>query len=180
MLRRIGCALVVSASCLWFAAGCEGAEARCKRGRKAAQDAWQGYIQALEQAVERAQRQHDRAQQEIHGELHDKISPEAQAKADARYDRGSSAWTRAFEANLNEACDDDPRCAQLQAQSLDAQTLLRDFADRVPAAKRALEAIDGPLGVAQHKGLAVPAHADYPQLLRAQEATAEARELCQP
>jgi hypothetical protein len=157
---------------------CESAEERCARGRTEARGAWERYIAALESARTEAEQTHDRAQTRIHGEIQRRLSPAAQAEADARYDRHTDAWTRAFESNLKKACDQEPECSRLQEESIAARTLLRDFADRVPAAREALEAVDGPMGIAEHRGKAVPPHPDYPQLAAAREATARARGLC--
>ncbi|MGD8860838.1 MAG: hypothetical protein PVI30_12580 [Myxococcales bacterium] len=157
---------------------CESAEERCTRGRAEARVAWERYVDALTTAREQAEQTHERAQTKISGEIQRRLSPAAQAAADAHYDRHTDAWTRAFESNLAKACDEEPECSRLQEQSIEARTLLRDFRDRVPAARAALEAVDGPLGIAEHRGKAVPAHPDYPQLAAAREATVRARELC--
>jgi len=159
-------------------AGCKGATEKCNEARGAARTAWEDYVSALEHTQQQAMRTQSESHAKLSTEIEHRLAPAAQKLADTRYDRNNSAWLRAYQSAYHDACDHDAECKSTTERSAQAKATLYDLQDRIPLARAALAASDGPAEAAKGASAAVIVHPEYPQLKQAQQLSDAAYARC--
>jgi hypothetical protein len=158
--------------------GCESAAQKCAKARDAAGAGWTAYVETLEHVRAGAMAAQRDGQQGLSGEVEPRLAPIAQKVADSRYPRSSEAWLRAYRIAYGDACARDTECSGLKTQVADAKGTIEDFADRVPLARAALQAVSGDVEAAKLAAKAAIPHPEFPQLKEAQGLTQVMYERC--
>ncbi len=169
-------ALIVLFVCL---AGCDSAEEKCKKAQSAAQRAWQDYVGDLDDARRAAIARQAEAHTRLSGDIERRLGPAAQKAADARYNRSTSeAWVRAYESSFNAACTQDPECARLRRDNVEAKAVMEDLDERLGYANAAVQAASGLAQAANAAAKAVILHPENPAVKAAQALSLESYERC--
>lgn len=126
---------------LWVAVGCKSAEEKCEEARVSAEHAWQAQVDAHTRARKASVAAQAEAKTKLLREVEPRLSAAAIDAATKRYDRGTDAWLRAFQASQNSLCASDPDCAQLTRENVQAQEDQVDLAEKIATEQAALSAI---------------------------------------
>jgi len=176
--RGLTGALLCAIALIPALAGCESAEAKCKRLQQVAGQAWGSYAQVLAAASKQIEQARDSAKAKVEGEVQKRIDTEAHRLADRLHKASTSAWWRTYDAERQALCAKDTECLELKRQLAQAGVELKDLNERLAAARGAEAAAKAATAEAKSKAAAVPDDFDHPELKPARAASAEASTAC--
>ena len=179
--RRSACVigyLLLALCSLKSLSGCKSQAEKCDAARTNAEQAWRIYVTALASARAAALATQADTKSKLTGQVEARLSDASARAASQRYDRGTDAWQRAYQANQSAACAGDSECAQLKQANANAIEQTDDLMHKLPLARAGLAALRGDAEAIKRAAAAVTPEQGNAPLQKAKLASDAAYRAC--